>query len=53
MAKMEMTDTLLWLNGTWAGLLVENGGDVMEYASTVPLLDRFLTKRVLKKWWGI
>lgn len=55
MAKIEMTDTLLWLNGTWAGLLVENCGDIMEYASTVPLplLDRFLTKRVLKKWWGI
>lgn len=55
MEKIITTDTLLWLNGAWAGLLVENGGDVMEYASTIPipLLDRFLTRKVLRKWWGI
>lgn len=55
MIKIEMTDTLLWLNGTWAGLLVENGGNVKEFASQEPivLLDRYLTKKVLKKWWGI
>lgn len=55
MAKVITTDSLLWLNGTWAGLIVENGGNVMQYASTIsfPLLDRYLTKKILKQWWGV
>ncbi|MFT4104973.1 MAG: DUF1266 domain-containing protein [Lacrimispora sp.] len=54
--KIKMTDTMLWLNGTYAGIIMENGGDIFSYgARKMPfqLFNRKLERTSLKVWWGI
>ncbi|HHV12354.1 MAG TPA: DUF1266 domain-containing protein [Clostridiales bacterium] len=54
--KIKMTDTMLWLNGTYAGIIVENGGDIFSYGTRkkpFQLFGRRSERTSLKAWWGI
>lgn len=54
--KIKMTDTMLWLNGTYAGIIMENGGDIFSYGTRkmpFQLFNRKLERTSLKVWWGI